>query len=274
MALCFWNSGSPVRVYVGQQYTLPSGEIALVGSVPDAALDLYYLVFDGPIPNKYQIAGSTSYVLDIPSVTVTGTLTVADAPLAVAKVAMQDEIEAYATSRLALGVTKYALTWDVDINTVGIITTKLDFYDRLSASTTRTITNVSLTNPVVITYTGPQIPEGERIYVDNVVGTIEVNGLVRDAYNVTPTTFEFGLLDGTGYTAYASGGTADIRPEFIARNHTVKIMTYTEFYDLHSELLIYSDRTVLNARAHKNSVEALGTVAAVEAYVYTSGWPA
>jgi len=72
----------------------------------------------------------------------------------------------------------------------------------------RTITGATQDNPVVITYTGTQFAEDDDVWIDGVVGMVEINGQEFTAVNVTATTFELQGEDGTGHTAYTSGGTA------------------------------------------------------------------
>ena len=70
------------------------------------------------------------------------------------------------------------------------------------------ITGATQANPVVVTTTGAHgYLDGEEIFIDDVVGMTELNGFRFIVANKTATTFELTGIDGTGYTAYVSGGT-------------------------------------------------------------------
>jgi hypothetical protein len=82
---------------------------------------------------------------------------------------------------------------------------------------TETITDATRANPVVITMTGHGYSNGQVVQaVTGVVGMTQLNGNDYYANNVTANTVELysdaGLttsVDGTGYSAYSSGGTAE-----------------------------------------------------------------
>lgn len=75
--------------------------------------------------------------------------------------------------------------------------------------TGKTITAATQANPVVITSAGHGYNNGDQIYISGVVGMTQLN---RAAYysvaNVTANTFELQGVNGTGYAAYSSGGSA------------------------------------------------------------------
>jgi hypothetical protein len=85
-----------------------------------------------------------------------------------------------------------------------------------------TITGITAANPPVVTYTGTDPANGDRVYIESVVGMTEVNNhyyAVADV-NTGANTFELqdpDLLtdiDGSAYTAWSSGGTAKVVPPF------------------------------------------------------------
>lgn len=76
-------------------------------------------------------------------------------------------------------------------------------------STTVTITGATQANPVVITVGSHTFLDGDEIHVDSIVGMTELNGRRFRVANSTPTTFELEGEDGTGHTAYSSGGSAN-----------------------------------------------------------------
>src|SRR5574343_600448 len=89
----------------------------------------------------------------------------------------------------------------------------------LSAPTI-TITAITAAEPPVVTYTGTDPSNGERIYIESVAGMTEVNGnyyRIADV-NTGANTLELtdeddGTdVDGTAFTAYTSGGTGTICP--------------------------------------------------------------
>ncbi len=73
------------------------------------------------------------------------------------------------------------------------------------------ITGITQANPAVVTYTGADYSNGDRVWIDGVVGMTEVNGLEFTVANVDTgaNTFELTGINSTGYTAYASGGTIE-----------------------------------------------------------------
>ncbi len=78
----------------------------------------------------------------------------------------------------------------------------------LSLDSPLTITGATQANPVVVTATAHGFSNGDLIDIVDVVGMTEINNLRFTAANVTANTFELTGIDGTAYTAYASGGEA------------------------------------------------------------------
>ena len=73
---------------------------------------------------------------------------------------------------------------------------------------TFTITGATQADPVVITTSAAHsYSNGDEVFIDDVVGMTELNGKRYIVANQTATTFELTGIDGTGYTAYSSGGT-------------------------------------------------------------------
>ena len=70
-----------------------------------------------------------------------------------------------------------------------------------------TITGATQANPVVVTISGTHTyVNGDPIFIEEVAGMTELNGKEYVAANVTASTFELSGVDGTGFTAYTSGG--------------------------------------------------------------------
>lgn len=69
------------------------------------------------------------------------------------------------------------------------------------------ITGATAANPVVITIgAGHGVTNGQGVFIAGVIGMSQLNNLTYTAANVTATTLELSGVDGTAYTAYASGG--------------------------------------------------------------------
>lgn len=73
-----------------------------------------------------------------------------------------------------------------------------------------TITAATQANPVVVTAAAHGLSNSDEITILNVLGMTELNGLGFTVANVTTDTFELSGVNGTGYTAYTSGG--DVHP--------------------------------------------------------------
>ena len=77
-----------------------------------------------------------------------------------------------------------------------------------------TISGATQANPVVITATGHSYSNGDEIEISGVVGMTELNGKRYLVANKTTNTFEItdidgNNIDGSGFTAYTSGGVAN-----------------------------------------------------------------
>lgn len=72
----------------------------------------------------------------------------------------------------------------------------------------KVISGATAANPVVITSTAHGLANGTVVFIDGVLGMVELNGRAFVIANVATNTFELKGVDGTAYTAYASGGTA------------------------------------------------------------------
>lgn len=78
--------------------------------------------------------------------------------------------------------------------------------------TAKNITGATAANPVVITSAAHGFNNGENVFISGVVGMTQLNGRMFRIANVTTNTFELkdmlgNNINGTGYTAYTSGGT-------------------------------------------------------------------
>ena len=80
-------------------------------------------------------------------------------------------------------------------------------------SSTSTVSGATQANPVVVTDTGHPYSNGDEIYLTSVAGMTELNDKYYLVANSTANTYELTdiggtNIDGTGYTAYTSGGTS------------------------------------------------------------------
>ena len=73
---------------------------------------------------------------------------------------------------------------------------------------TETISGATQANPVVLTITGHSLSNGDRIFVKDVGGMVELNNREFTVANATANTIELSGIDGTAFTAYTSGGTS------------------------------------------------------------------
>lgn len=72
-----------------------------------------------------------------------------------------------------------------------------------------TITDITETNPAVVTSTAHGLDNGEVVYITGVVGMTEVNARYFVVAAQTTNTFQLADTDATGYGTYVSGGAFD-----------------------------------------------------------------
>lgn len=73
---------------------------------------------------------------------------------------------------------------------------------------TATISGATAANPVVVTATAHGFANGDLVEITDVAGMVELNGNTYTISAVAANTFTLTGVNGTGYTAYTSGGTA------------------------------------------------------------------
>lgn len=71
-----------------------------------------------------------------------------------------------------------------------------------------TVSGATAANPVVVTATAHGLSDGDVVRIRDVAGMTELNHRSFTVANKTTNTFELSGADGSGYTAYISGGTA------------------------------------------------------------------
>lgn len=129
-----------------------------------------------------------------------------------------DTLLGIATSYKTIAVGRYALSSGTEIsNSIAIGDSALKLAGVYQSVVITTITNVTLSNPVLITAPDHNLTTGTAIKLFNIDGTVELNDVVY--YVGTPTTSTFVLysdilattpIDGTGYTPYISGTTGTV----------------------------------------------------------------
>jgi hypothetical protein len=77
-----------------------------------------------------------------------------------------------------------------------------------ATAATKAITAVTAANPPVVTSTAHGYANGDLVFIDSVVGMTQLNKRLFVVANQAANSFELKGIDGTGYTAYVSGGTA------------------------------------------------------------------
>lgn len=77
-----------------------------------------------------------------------------------------------------------------------------------ATAATKTITAITAASPPVVTSAAHGYANGDIVYLDAIVGMVQLNRRAFVLANIAANTFELKGVDGTGYTAYASAGTA------------------------------------------------------------------
>mgnify|MGYP003132302358 CR=1 FL=1 len=76
-------------------------------------------------------------------------------------------------------------------------------------TTTKTISGATQANPVVITATSHGFANGDEVHISGISGMVEINDRRFTVAGQTTNTFELSGEDGSGHTAYSSGGSAN-----------------------------------------------------------------
>lgn len=98
-------------------------------------------------------------------------------------------------------------------------------------TTATTITGATQANPVVVTDTAHGYSDGDEIYIESVVGMTELNGRFFRVNNSNPNDYELTDLfdnnvDGTGFTAYTSGGAPKLVLELTTPYTTAQLFQF------------------------------------------------
>lgn len=108
----------------------------------------------------------------------------------------------------------------------------------LSLDNAVVISGATIANPIVITATSHGYSDGDEVYIKDVYGKEELNGITYTVNNKTTNTFELQSvdpvpvnIDGTGFMPYVSGGTCH-----------KGVNTITGLSHLEGETVVFSDR--------------------------------
>jgi hypothetical protein len=131
-----------------------------------------------------------------------------------------DTLLGIATSYKTIAIGRYALSSGTEIsNSIAIGDSALKSVGVYPTLIIATVTNVTLSNPVVITAPGHNLNTGTAVKLFNIDGTVELNDTVYYVEPSTTTVAEFALysdilrttpIDGTGFTPYISGTTGTV----------------------------------------------------------------
>lgn len=109
---------------------------------------------------------------------------------------------------------------------------------------TKTITAITKANPAVVTSNGHGFNDGDRVFIESVVGMVELNKREFTVAGKTTNTFQLSGVDSSAFTTYSSAGTAG------------KIVEVTTTYGVDSVTEIFEINHVQSADvvflAHKN----------------------
>jgi hypothetical protein len=120
------------------------------------------------------------------------------------------------------------------------------------------ITGATQANPVVITAIAHGVFNGDKVTLAGVGGMTEINGTEYTVANVTANTFQLSGIDGTGFTAYTSGGSIWVSITSIETTGEIGTIIYRKFNGV---LVLTHDATDLILFNGSNIVTSLGDVA-------------
>jgi hypothetical protein len=104
----------------------------------------------------------------------------------------------------------------------------------LVVSAAKTITGATQANPVEITATAHGYTTGDTVDINAIVGMTELNGNLFQITSTGANTFTLDGIDGTGYTAYTSGGTSEKVFELVTPYTAAQLsrLSYTQSADV------------------------------------------
>ena len=125
-----------------------------------------------------------------------------------------------------------------------------------TAIISETITGATQANPVVLTLTGTALVNGDTILVSGVVGMTEINDRRFTVANKATNSVELEGEDGTGHTAYTSGGTVT------EVEHTLSTITDAGTYVLtfDSANLVNDETVTLRVKSNRVAGRKIGPI--------------
>ncbi len=181
-------------------------------------------------------------------------------------------VDALQTAKLSGGITYKLKTFGCSCMSSGSIAAKLSNLERENAAVARSVTGVSLTNPVVIAAPAHGFRNLDRIDHAGIGGTIELAGTYTIG-NIAADTYELTGVDGTAWTPFTSGGSATIMCEWTGIGGALNEFSAADFIALADAMNNFNGLCFRTARGHKSTISALTDVASVEAYDVSLGWP-
>lgn len=119
------------------------------------------------------------------------------------------------------------------------------------------ISGATQADPVVVSHTGHHgFTDGQRVKITGVEGMTELNSNVYTVANKTDHTYELSGIDGTGFTAYTSGGQAQVVANTISGLDHLEGETVSVFADgaVIADKTVSSGSITLGAGVYKNKV--------------------
>ena len=129
-----------------------------------------------------------------------------------------DTLGGLTTSFKSIGIGRHALQSGTNVSrNIAIGDSALQNIGLYQSLPYADITNITLTNPVVVTAPGHDLTSGTYVIIKSVIGTTELNNNYFYVWVDNSTTFKLYAdinlnipVDGTGYTAYVSSGTVEL----------------------------------------------------------------
>jgi len=126
------------------------------------------------------------------------------------------------------------------------------------------ITGATQANPVVITAVDHGLSNGDKVTLADVAGMTEINGIEYTIANKTDDTFELSGINGTGFTAYTSGGSIWASIISLITTGEVGTIIYREFDGV---LMLTHHATNLILFNNEDIITQQGDVATLLEYV-------
>jgi hypothetical protein len=198
--------------------------------------------------------------------------------LTAAKEQRKDEIDAQKNALLKTGKTIDGHVYRGIVSDMGAMTLAKGKAEGRGQNGQKNVSNITNAAEGVITTSGAhQITDGQHVLFADVGGTTELNGNFYRWEGQTSTTGKLkdelgNYIDTSGMGAYTSGGTVTPVIVFITGDNEFVAKTLSEAPPIYNALLDWFEDMSLQGRKHKDAVDALTTVAAVQSYD-SNTWP-